>query len=135
MNIIAWIIVGAVAYFAIGAVWFSPVLFGRAWQRSIGWDPNRTPPQMQATTYVIPLVAFVVMGIAMGLVADATGTDTFGEGLILGLVVGIGFALMHTAVDATFDPNKPQPWAWLVINGGYHALGLLILGVLLAVWQ
>ncbi len=129
------IIVGAVAYFAIGAAWFSPVGFGRAWQRSIGWDPERTPPQMQATTYVIPLVAFLVMGIAIGLLTDATGTDTLGGGIVLGLVVAIGLAVMHTAVDATFDPNKPQPWLWLVINGGYHAVGLMILAILLAVWH
>jgi len=35
------VIVGGVIYFALGAVWYSPVLLGRQWQRSIGWDPTR----------------------------------------------------------------------------------------------
>lgn len=129
------VLVGAVIYFVLGALWYSPMLLGRPWQRSIGWDPSSAPPQMSATTYVVPLIAFVVMAIATGMLAAATGTDTLGEGIVLGLVVGIGFAAAHTLVDATFDPNKPQPWVWFAINGAYHGLGLFIVAVLVAVWR
>jgi hypothetical protein len=129
------IIAAAVIYFAIGAVWYSPVLFGRAWQRSIGWDQDRTPPQMSPTTYVVPLVAFLVMAATTGLIAGAAGAEGFGDGIVLGLVIGIGYAMAHTLVDATFDPLKPKPWTWFVINGSYHALGLLIAAVLVSVWR
>ena len=128
------VIVGGVVYFALGALWYSPVLFGRQWQRSIGWDPERTPPQMSATTYVVPFIAYLVMAAAVGVIAAATGTDEIAEGIILGLVLGIGLSLMHTLVDATFDPNKPEPWTWFAINGTYHALGLLIVAVIVSVW-
>ena len=129
------VIVGALIYFALGALWYSPALFGRQWQRSIGWDPEQGPPETKPTTYVLPLVAFLVMAVAIGLLAAATGTDSIGEGVVLGLIVGIGLALMHTLVDATFDPNKPQPWAWFAINGSYHALGLLIVAVIVSAWR
>lgn len=129
------VIVGAVAYFALGALWYSPKLFGRQWQRSIGWDPEQRPPEMKPTTYVVPLVANIVMAVAVGLLAAATGTDTIGEGVVLGLIVGIGLSLTHTLVDATFDPNKPQPWNWFAINGSYHALGLVIVAVVVSVWR
>ena len=129
------VLAGAVIYFVLGALWYSPMLLGRPWQRSIGWDPTQTPPQMSATTYVVPLIAFVVMAISTGMLAAATGTDTLGEGIVLGLVVGIGYAAAHTLVDATFDPNKPQPWVWFVINGAYHGLGVFIVAVLVSVWR
>jgi hypothetical protein len=129
------VIVGAVVYFALGALWYSPMLLGRAWQRSIGWDESRTPPQQSAMTYVAPLIAYVVMAIAVGMLAAATGTDTLTEGLILGLVIGVGLSLAHTFVDASFDPNKPEPWTWFAINGSYHTLGLIIVAVIVAVWQ
>jgi hypothetical protein len=129
------VIVGALIYFVLGALWYSPMVLGRQWQRSIGWDPERTPPQMSPVTYVVPGLAYLVMAIAVGLLAVTTGTDTAAEGVILGLVLGIGLSLMHTLVDATFDPNKPQPWTWFAINGTYHALGLLIVAVIVAVWQ
>ena len=76
---------------------------------------------MKITTYAIPGLAYLVMAIAVGLLAAATGTDTLVEGIVLGLVLGIGLSLMHTLVDATFDPNTPQPWVWIAINGTYHA--------------
>lgn len=129
------VIVGGIVYFALGALWYSNVLFARQWQRSIGWDPERTPPQMSATTYVIPLIAYIVMAAAVGMIAAAAGSDNLGEGIVLGLVLGIGLSLMHTLIDATFDPNKPEPWTWFAINGSYHALGLLLVAVIVSVWR
>lgn len=129
------VIVGALIYFALGALWYSPVLFGRQWQRSIGWDPEKTPPEANAMTYVVPLLAYLVMAVAIGLLAAATGTDTLAEGIVLGLVVAIGLSLMHTLVDATFDPNKPAPWTWFAINGAYGAIGLIVISVIVAIWQ
>ena len=128
------VIVGALVYFALGALWYSPVLFAKPWQRSIGWDENRAPPQASPMTYIVPLIAYIVMAIAIGLIAGATGTDTFGEGVVLGLVVGVGLSLAHTFVDASFSPEKPQPWTWFAINGTYHALGLVIVSVVVAIW-
>jgi len=83
----------------------------------------------------VPLVAFLVMAVAVGLLAAVTESDTIGEGVVLGLILGIGLSLMHTLVDATFDPNKPQPYTWFAINGSYHALGLLIIAVVVSVWR
>ncbi len=128
------VIVGGLVYFALGALWYSPVLFARRWQRSIGWDPERTPPEMNPMTYAVPFVAYLVMATAVAMVAKAVGSDNVADGIVLGLVLGIGLSLMHTLVDATFDPNKPEPWVWFAINGSYHALGLLIVAVIVSIW-
>ena len=126
--------VGALAYFFLGALWYSPLLFAKPWQRAIGWDETRPRPDAGVRIYAAPLVAYLVMATAIGLIAGATGTDELGEGIALGLVLGIGLSLAHTFVDAAFDPNKPQPWTWFAINGVYHALGLVIVSVIIAVW-
>jgi hypothetical protein len=34
------VLIGAAIYFVLGALWYSPMLFARPWQRSIGWDPS-----------------------------------------------------------------------------------------------
>ena len=128
------VVVGALIYFALGALWYSPALFGPRWQRSIGWDDSQAPPQQSAVTYVLPLLAFLVMAIAVGLIAVATETDELGEGIVLGLVLGIGLSLAHTFVDASFSPEKPEPWTWFAINGTYHALGLVVVAVITAIW-
>ena len=89
---------------------------------------------MNPLTYLVPLFAYLVMAAAVALLAIGLGSDTFGEGIVLGLVVGVGLSLMHTLVDAEFDPNKPHPWVWFAINGTYHTLGLIIVAVIVSVW-
>jgi hypothetical protein len=129
------VLVGAVLYFALGAAWYAPPLFGRRWQKAIGWDPQRTPPQMSATSYAVPLLTYLVIAAAIAMIAAATGSDTLGEGIVLGLVVGIGLFAMHTLGDAVFDPNKPEPWVWFAITATYHVVGVFIVSVLVAIWH
>ena len=136
MSPINWlaVLVGAAIYFVLGALWFSPVLFAKPWQRSIGWDPAATPPAMNPMFYVVPALSYLVISTAVAMLASATATDTFGEGVVLGLVIGVGLAAMHTLGDAVFDPNKPQPYTWFAITAAYHLLGILVVAVLVSVW-
>jgi hypothetical protein len=60
------VIVGGVVYFAIGAVWFTPMLFGRPWQRAIGWDESQRQPDMNPAVYAIPAAFYLVTAIATG---------------------------------------------------------------------
>jgi len=129
------VIVGTVIYFAIGAVWFTPIAFGRPWQRAIGWDSSRATPEMNPVTYVVPAILYLVASIATAMLATATKSTTFGNGIVLGLVVGVGYALVINANDATFDPNKREPLTWFAITGAYNLLGLLIVAVLVSVWH
>ena len=110
LSAINWIavIVGAAIYFALGAIWYSPILFARPWQAAIGWDDSRPQPQTNPLTYVVPALLYLIAGIATALLAAATATDTLAEGVVLGLITGVGFALPMVGVEATFDPNKPS---------------------------
>jgi hypothetical protein len=138
LSTINWlaVVVAAAIYFFLGALWYSPPLFARQWQESIGWDPAaRGQIQANPMTYVIPAVLYLIAAIATALLAAATGTDTLTEGLTLGLVTGLGYALPMLGVEASFDPNKPKPLAWFVISLGYHLIGFVILGVVIGLWQ
>lgn len=132
---VSWlgVIVGAAIYFFLGALWYSPPLFAKPWQAAIGWDESRQPPQTNPMTYVLPAAMYLIAAIAMAIIAGATGTDSISEGLVLGLITGIGFALPMVGVEATFDPNKPKPMAWFLITVAYHLIGFVILGVTVAI--
>lgn len=129
------VVVAALVYFVLGALWYAPPIFGRIWQRSIGWEPEAGAPQMKLTSYLIPLIAYLVMAVATAMLAAATGSSDLNSGLMLGLVIGIAFALARTAVDAAFDPHKPQRWVWFAVAGGYHFVGIVLVAVLVSVWQ
>jgi uncharacterized protein DUF1761 len=128
------VIVAAIAYFVLGALWYAPPVFGKPWQRSIGWEiPADQRPN--PAVFLSPAITCVVASIAVGALAVATGTDTIGEGIVLGLFAGIGIAAAVLFVTAIFEPTKPDRMTWFLITAGYHLVGLLIASVILAVWQ
>jgi len=82
--------------------------------------------------YIVPLIGSLLSAIALGMFAVATGTDTIGEGIVLGLVVGVGFAISISLVTATFESNKPNAMAWGAINAGYHLIGNVVAAIIIA---
>lgn len=126
------VIVATIAYFAFGALWFAQATFGKAWARSLGWDPEGQSPGI--ALYIGPLITCLVATIAVAMLAAATGSDTFGEGVVLGVVVGVGVAAAVLFVTGIFDPKKPEPRTWFAITAGYHLVGLLIASVIVSIW-
>jgi len=128
------VIVAAIVYFGIGGLWFAPVAFGKQWQDAIGWNEADAAQATSVKMYVIPAVTCLVATVALAMVSEATTTDTFGEGIVLGLVTGIGLVGSGLFVTGFFDPRKPKPQTWIAITGGYHVVGLLVAAVILALW-
>ena len=103
---------------------------------AIGWKPDPDEgPQMSTANIVLPILAFLITAIALGMLAAATGTDTFGEGIVLGLILGVGVATMITLVTAAYDPISPKPVTWFLVTGGYHLVGIVIASAIIGVWQ
>lgn len=127
-------IVAAIAFFALGAVWHAPQVFGTMWQKASGVpvpeEGYRPPP----TLFIANFVAYFVFAVVISAIAHGSGTDTFGGGLVLGVFIAIGFALPMTAVIALYE-RKPDPMAYLLINGLYNSLGAVIMSVIVAVWS
>jgi hypothetical protein len=126
------VILAALAYFVIGAAWYAPPLFGKAWMAAGGIpDPRESGGGGPGPAiYAVPLIGSVLSAIALGMIAVAT--DTIGEGVVLGLVVGVGFAISIALVTATFESAKPKPFVWGGINAGYHFVGNLVAAIIIA---
>ena len=127
------VIVATLVYFLLGAVMFAPATpIGRAWVSASGYVSPTSGTSSTNAFYIVPLLTTLVSVIATALLANATGTDTLAEGIVLGLVVGIGYAVVILLNTAAFEFAKPNRTAWGVIDATYHGLGLLIAAVILA---
>ncbi len=129
------VIVAAIAYFAIGALWYAPPVFGRIWMTAGGMAVPEPGTRPSPAIYLTPLAGSVLSAIALGMLAKATGTDTLEEGIALGLVVAIGFAISLAFVTAQFESEKPKPMVWGAVNAGYHAVGNLVAAGIIGAWQ
>lgn len=124
-------LVAAIAYFAIGAVWYSPLLFSRAWQRSIGRDPGAamTPGAM---LFVITGIAYFVQAVTLGAIARTIGTTELVDGLVLGIFTGVGIVAVQLWVNASYE-QRPPALVW--INGGVAVLGFIAMAIIMTVWD
>jgi hypothetical protein len=129
------VLVAALAYFALGAAWYAPPVFGRVWMTAGGMSMPEPGARPSPAIYLTPLVGSVLSAVALGMLAKASDTDTFLEGIVLGLVVAIGFAISIAFVTAQFESEKPKPMVWGAVNAGYHVVGNLVAAIVVASWQ
>jgi hypothetical protein len=127
------VVAATIAYFALGALWYAEPVFGRAWQRAAGWDLN-PPENAGAGIYAVPLATCFAATLATAMIGAASSTDNIMEGILLGLVVGVGVALPAIFVTGTFDMTKPAPMTFAAIGAGYHIVGLALVGAILGLW-
>jgi hypothetical protein len=84
--------------------------------------------------FVVTFVAYLITAVATAMLARATGSETLSEGIALGFVVAVGFALTMAAVSALYD-RRPEPTTWFLINGTFNLIGYLLVAVIVTVWD
>ena len=127
------VLVATIAYFALGVVWYAEHAFGRAYQRASGWDLNK-PEKISPAVFVVPLATCFVLTLVTAMLGAASNTDDIMEGVLLGLLVGVGIALPVRFVTGAYDMTKPAPITFAAIGAGYHVVGLTLAGAILGFW-
>ena len=123
------VLVAALAYFVLGAIWYSNMMFGKAYRAALGITEQGTP---SPSLLVINFVGWLITATALGLVGAAAGASTVLDGIVLGFVAGVGFVVVHQVVAGVFDPGRR---ALMSVTVCYTVPGFVIMGVILAVWQ
>ena len=125
------VVVGTVGYMVLGALWYGP-LFGSFWMAAMGYasadEMDASDPRMG---YALTAVGSLVAVTALAVIVDWVGATTLGEGLALGLLVGVGF-VATSALQAV--PFEGRSWLIYWLNVGYNVVALAGIGVLLALW-
>ncbi|MFC4104241.1 DUF1761 domain-containing protein [Paenibacillus xanthanilyticus] len=122
------IIAAALAYYVLGAVWFTP-LFGALYDKAL--DTKRSPNQKWPMLYYIgPLVSAFAASIATALFVDALQIVHLSDALLLGLIVGVGYA-MSISFNNAINPKTPRPLLYGAVTGSYHVVGMMLTAAIL----
>ncbi|SFN50046.1 DUF1761 domain-containing protein [Dokdonella immobilis] len=123
------VLVAAVSAFVLGGLWYSPVLFGKPWQREAGVSEeqikNANMGLIFGLAFVLSLIASLVFALFLGPRPPVS----------LGL--GAGFAAGLCWVGASFGINylfERRSLKLFLINAGYHTVQFTIIGLVLALW-
>lgn len=123
------VLVAAIAYFALGAIWYSNALFGRQYRAAIGAEGDG---QMPTKSLVINFVGWFVAATALALISHGIGADDWLDGAVLGLVASFGFIGTNRIVGNTYEGTGS---AVMRVNAPYTLLGYVLMGIILALWK
>ncbi len=125
------VFVAAVVYMVIGALWYSPVLFGRTWQKLVG--PHRDNLRGNAANgYGLTFVAALLIAYVLAHFVDYLGADTVLAGAQLGFWLWAGFSIT-TGVGETIFAGRPGKL--YVLNMTYNLVAIVVMAAILATWM
>jgi hypothetical protein len=122
-------LLAAVACFGLGGLWYSPLLFGKAWQREVGLSDEELARGNMARIFGLAFVASLVAALVFALF--------LGPRPNIGLGIGAGFSAGLCWVASSFGMNYlfARRSFKLFIDGGYHTLQFTLIGAILALWH
>ncbi len=124
------IVVAAAINMAIGALWYSPALFGKQWAKLHGKKVGDMGEGNMG--YLVTAVGALIQAWVLVHFVRYAGSITFWKGAITGFWLWVGFVAVVMAGSLIFEG---KPWKLWRINAGYYLVVLLINGALLAAWR
>jgi hypothetical protein len=130
-NVNEWaVLVAALSSFALGGLWYSPLMFLKVWNREAG--VGDTPKQAGHPAKVFG-VAFLFALVSAAVFAWWLGPNPELEpSLMRGLAAGLGIAGASFGINYQFANRSFLMWA---IDAGYHTFQFLLYAVILSAWH
>lgn len=125
------ILVATLAWFAFSAIWYSIPPLSKAWANAARVDTSGEGPPL-ALLFIPTLIGYFVTTVVIGLLVAATGADSLGDGLTLGVVLGIGFGMVGALVSQVYESKGNS---YFLINGLNAVLAYAIVAAILSVWD
>lgn len=129
------VLAAAVIQFALGALWYSPVMFAKPWTAAMGKTAEEireeSRQQNMALIYGSAFLTALITAFVLAHIVDYAHAETVGSGILSGFWIWLGFVVTSNLAAVTFEGRRPALYA---INVGYQLVGLAIMGAVLAVW-
>jgi hypothetical protein len=114
----------------LGALWYSPMLFGASWMRESGMTEDKARSANMAKTMGTAFLLSVIGAGVFAMFLGPTATPIFG--------VSVGFAAGLCWVAGSYGINylfEQRSLRLFLINGGYHTIQYTLIGLILGVWH
>jgi hypothetical protein len=128
-----WFAIAAavVSNFVIGGLWYSPLLFVNPWLRMSGVE-KRVFDKGLPKALLGDLFSAAAMALTLNQVIRWSGTTGVGPGLLVALVVWVGFVASVLITQVTYEH---RPFAFFAISSGYRLVTLQVMGAILSTWR
>ena len=128
------VLIAAIVYYVGGALWYSPILFGKTWMGLVGLTEEKMKEGQKEAwkSYLIGGISAILISYGIARIEAYLDVITDGAGLHVGFWTWICFVITTMATNTAFAGRS---FKLLLIDGGYHLYGFVVMGVILAVWK
>jgi hypothetical protein len=124
------IVVSAVAYWMLGAVWYG-VLFSQRWMALEGITMEQAKSVNPVLPYVITLVLNLLIAFVLAQLCLWRNANTAARGMAVGVLLWIGIVGPIVFTTYMYEMRSRELFA---INEFYPLLGLCLMGGILGAW-
>lgn len=124
------VLVAALSTFLIGGIWYSPILFAKAWMRENGFNEEELKKGNMAKifglSFILGLIAAFNLAMFLGGESDAK------MGAFYGFLAGAGWVATFIGTHYLFERKS---FTLFLINAGYSIVALTVMGLILGAWK
>ena len=124
------VLVSAFAFWVIGSIWYSPILFYNIWMKELGYTKEDVSGGSMLKIFGVSFLLMLVM--AFNLAAFIGNGQGWQFGMTAGALTGIGWVALALGVNYLFER---RPFRFWLINAGYMAIGFTVMGTVIGLWQ
>jgi hypothetical protein len=124
----------AVASMVLGALWYSPLLFGNAWMKASGMtkkDLEKAKAKGMGKSYFLSFIGAVVTAYVLAFVIRLAQVNSVGGGVKIGVLIWIGFVVPMMLGSVLWE-NKSK--SFYFINVFYQFVNLILMSVIVTAW-
>ena len=125
------VLVAALSTFLLGGLWYSPLLFGKAWMRANNFSEEDLQTFSKARMFGWSFVFSLIMAVNLAMFLAAPNTNLT-WGMTAGALAGFGWVAMAIAIVGVFENRS---WAYILINGGYMTVAFVVMGAIIGAWR
>lgn len=133
VNLVA-VLVAAIVSMVIGALWYSPALFGKLYMKYCDFNEKKLKEMKHKNmtkSYLGTFIALLVMAYVLAHFVRYVQAATLVDGLAAGFWAWLGFVATVLIGSVLWDE---KPFGMFVLHAGHYLVTLLVMGAILAVW-
>ena len=124
------VLVAAISDFAVGALWFSPVLFYKPWLKENNLTEEILKKSNTAVIYGVSFILALIISYNLAFFLGDAKTDTL-WGLTAGFLAGI-WAAAGFAIIALFEKKS---FKYMLIDCSYLLVAFALKGLIIGAWR
>jgi len=126
----AAVVVAAVAYWVLGAVWYR-VLFSKPWMALENMSAEQVKSLNPVLPYVITFALNLLIAYSLAQICIWRNADTIGRGASVGVLLWIGFVGPITFTTYMYEM---RPRTLYAINEFFPLAGMVLMGAIIGAW-